>query len=223
MVKTFRILCIVCFVVLFASCEEEKKAPVERYNLDRTPATARINDSNFRVKDPSKYAKSFLDSLKASGFSKNYVINENILLMDDGDTTIIPEELPTQTRIMFEAQKDGKSYILMLAQLNYTTVSFGLATYGNKEHLLTETGYVDLLPLYFLGMEIDEDDKTKESYEAVEYWGRSKDCTIAFRIGKNDAGELLVKMKRICDDQSRNIIVDQMPTFREVKDRAKTP
>ena len=176
-----------------------------------------INDSNFIVKDSSMYARSFLDSLKYSGYGKTYKITDGTIILDQIDTAFIPLDLAIGKTTEFIGSKYDRQYFLMLTQLNYTTIRFGLSVYENKELVDKQVGYVNLQPLFFLGSESDEDDATGISYLSTEYVSSNKDCEFAIRLGKNETNELLVKIKRSCNDSIKNIGLDQSPTFRKTK------
>lgn len=145
---------------------------------------------------------------------------DRVLVLDQIDTAFIPLDLAIGKTIEFSGSKYGKHYFLMLTQLNYTSIRFGFSVYENSKLINKQVGYVNLLPLFFLGSESDEDDVSGISYLSTEYISSTKDCDFAIRLGKNETNELLIKIKRSCSDSIKNINIDQSPTFRRKKTSA---
>lgn len=169
------------------------------------------------VKDSGMYARSFLNGLKHSGYGRTYKIIDSTLILDQADTAFIPLYMAIGSTAEFVGSKNGRHYFLMLTQLNYTTIRCGLAVYKNSELIDKQVGHAQLQSLFFLGSESDEDDVSGTSYLSTEYVSSNKDCEFSIRLGANDGNELLVKVKRGCNDSTKNIGLDQSPTFRRTK------
>lgn len=214
MIEHFHKFIFLFLLVITFSCGDQKASSP---TLQKSKASKPINDANFIVNDSSMYARSFLDSLKHSGYGKTYKITDRTLILDQIDTAFIPLNLSIGKTAEFVGSKYGKHYFLMLTQLNYTTIRFGLVVYENSELIDKQVGYVNLPPLFFLGSESDEDDVSGISYLSTEYVSSNKGCEFAIRLGKNETNELLVKIKRGCNDSIKNISLDQSPTFRKTK------
>lgn len=199
------------------SCRDQKASDQSSIKTNKSISQKPINDSNFVVKDSSMYAESFLESLKHSGYAKTYRITDQTLILDQSDTAFFPLVLSIGKTAEFVGSKYGTDYFLMLTQLNYTTIRFGLAIYENKELIDKQVGHVNLSPLFFLGAESDEDDLSGITYLSTEYVNSNKGCKIAIRLGENETNELLVKIKRACTDSVKNISLNQSPTFRRTR------
>jgi hypothetical protein len=205
-------------VIAFSCMDQKANNPASYNNKESSMSPKPINDSNFIVKDSSMYARSFLDSLKYSGYGKTYKITDGTLILDQRDTAFIPLDLTIGKTTEFVGSKNDRHYYLLLTQLNYTTIRFGVAVYENKELIDKQVGDADLRPLFFLGAESDDDEVSGISYLSTEYASsKNKDCGFAIRLGKNEANELLVKIKRRCNDSIKSIRLDQSPTFRRTK------
>jgi len=143
------------------------------------------------------------------------------LILDQLDTALIPLYLPIGKTLEFSGTKQDKGYFLMLKQLNFTTIRFGLTIYANKELIDKRVGYVSLPALFFLGAESDDDDASGTSYLSTEYAYSDKDCRFAIRLGELERDELLVKLKLSCNDSTKTIGLADSPTMHQIKKNAR--
>lgn len=197
------------------SCGNQNTTALDTSKVENPIATEFINDSNFKVKEAKMYGTSFLDSLKHSGYSTTYEIIDRTLIVDQTDTTMIPVYLTMGKAVEFSGSKNGRSYFIVLTQLNYTSIGYTLSIYEDNKLIDQQTGTVELGPLFFLAAESDEDYESGDSYLSTEYSSSNNDCVISIRLGENESRELLVKSFAVVTTQQGTLIWKSLLCFAE--------
>ena len=140
------------------------------------------------VKDSSKYSQKFLDELRDLSPEYDTLIlkDDNIILLSrlfNGkdnisrlDTIKIPQNLPLNIHVIYQAERENKKYSLILKRVNYTNVEYELEI----NDLAIRMGQVILSGGFILGAETYEDENGF-TYGVTAYFDNS-DCLASLTI-----------------------------------------
>jgi hypothetical protein len=204
------------FLLLLVGCNN--KATEEKIDSSTTysqPGNAekKQQEPNYN-EDNLQYDQAFIDGLKK--YKEPLKPIDNYILVNK-DTFYFPEEIPVNIETVFKGTKDQKRYLLKVARVNLTTLTytFHLSSKDNAT-IIEKAGKATLGSLFFLGSETDTDDKTDEEYLSTEYWDYSDGCSFAIRIGgKDDDGKLRAKVKLNCKSKKfKTVGLEENPTMR---------
>lgn len=170
---------------------------------------------NVFIEDESKYGKAFIDELVAVNYEQTIKLTDNYMIVGP-DTLIFPDPLPLNTSKVFKADKDNKHYELTITRTNLTNINFKFELSDNKKKVLhTETGEGVLGSLFFLGAESDEDNRTQEAYDVLEYRSTKDDCFFSARIESENVAGQRAKVSFGCSDISKPAIgLEESPVLK---------
>ncbi len=206
--KFFQLLSIILLLLLLYSCGDNKLAIQDA----ETPGTVR--KGKVYIKDASRYDSSFVVDIR--NYNDTLAIIDNIIVTGvDQDTVYFPEDLPVNQDVVFIGKMDNQQYQLSIRRKNFTIIAYKFDLVDNTaKRVLLKEGYAVLNSMFFLAAEIDEDDKTQESYASSEYLQQNKDCWASIRISDKDAsGMLRALITYGCDEGSSNSFLN-CPTLR---------
>ena len=207
-------LLLLTFLLLSCNNKTEKNTTTNTVDSTLTTIQPEKKQTDFYVKDKSKYDKTFLDEI--SKYTEPVKVIDNYILVGK-DTTFFPQDLNLNVETVFKGTKDNQFYELKLTRINYTTISYNFILKDNEKNTLTtRKGKATLGGLFFLGSESDDDEETGEAYFSSEYWETNKDCSFSIRVGdKDEKGRLRANVGLTYEnDKSTNNNIDNCPTLR---------
>lgn len=135
------------------------------------------------------------------------------LVTEGGDTIRMPGSPPIGIELIFNGGAEGEEVELKVERVNQSTIRYGLVINLAEGGTYEMKSLADLAPLFFLGSESDEDEKTGLSYFASEYNDPGSECNNSIRIGlAEDESIHLAKVIMDCFDLPMGI--DESPTLR---------
>ena len=176
----------------------------------QTDSTSRIY-----IQDKSKYPQKFIQGLAC---------DKPLKLIDDyiiagSDTIYFPNDLPLYKVIVFKGTRDTSKFELTVNRINLTTLLYNFRLWSiNGRDVFGRQGKAFLGSMFFLAMEIDEDDQTGEAYGSYEYSDdESRDYWFHVRIGidKDDRGKQRAVLNYSCKEKTKQTLnLEQCPTLR---------
>ena len=164
------------------------------------------------VKDVTKYSKEFLDGLVNSGMSNKFMLIDNLLIVDNKDTSRLPSFVEAGKPRTLTGCNGKDCYTLTLEKVNFSTLKYKCdINKGGKT--MTISGEADMSPLFFLGSEVLTDEVKETDYAAFDYSEQNKDCFFSFRIG-NNKGVLGCKIIMTCKDETKNVTLNDSPLLK---------
>jgi hypothetical protein len=167
------------------------------------------------IKDESRYSKVFVNELRSSNYADPIKLIDNYMIVG-ADTVKFPGDLKLGKKYTFKASKEDQSYLLNLNRINESALKFDFKLYQKDSLIYNEQGEANLAALFFLAEEVDEDDQSGDSYSAIEYAKRTKDCwfTIRMGIGTDDNNRLRAIIKQGCESKSKPALIGNNITLR---------
>lgn len=161
--------------------------------------------------DTTRYSSEYLEGLRSSGIASSISLIDSMMVVD-GATFFFDTDLKTDRWYAFSAKTEKGLVELRVQRLKYTNIRYELWM-TNGERSKEDEGEVIGGP-GILGSENDTDDRSHVGYFCTEYNGCSLHCCRSIRIGRNDAGELVAKFTRHCDQPGMDIRLADLPTLR---------
>jgi hypothetical protein len=199
MKKNLFILITLSFLIY--SCKNNKTSNQPGQHNDTGSVPNKNVNSRFFVDNTSKYSHAFLDSLKTSSFSDSIKLIKNYIVAGK-DTATFPEDLKLDHDYIFIGEKDSIKYSLTTKRINLTDIVYNYIVKRRDSTLYKDNGTVTLNPMFFLGSENPDDNKTGESYSAFEYMQQDNNCLmyIGIGLGLDDNKKLRAYIKKNCKD-----------------------
>ncbi len=149
-----------------------------------------------------------------SGLANEFELADSMIIVEKQDTFFFPMEISWRQWANFMAVKDGFTYSLDIAKLDYTTLGFNFELRKGNQTIDQLTGQADLDPGFFLGSESDEDNQSGVSYFCNEYTFENQNCSFTIRLG-DDEGIWKVKVIKNCESGRYDIALDDCPVLLE--------
>jgi len=141
----------------------------------------------FYIEDSTKYSGRFIKELREMGMFESLKLIDNKLFIThkmyngekyivSSDTITIPNILPLNTEVKYQAETDSGKVVLTLQMKNLTTLFFEL----KKNERIIEKGEASLIGGFFLGAETNEDEN-ENAYIVIPYYGLNE-SEISIRI-----------------------------------------
>lgn len=180
-------------------------------------ATENEKQPEIVVENKSDYSKKFIEGLKEIPYKK-FALKDNLLIIDDTDTTYFSETPKIGKRFVLAGEKEGLKITVTVKRINYTTVDYTIEMFSSGELKHSQVGQADIASAFFLGDESDESDKSGVSYFVTEFSElRENDCYTYIRLGyEEETGPyLLGKLVKNCNGDIHEIALDDFPTLIE--------
>ncbi len=186
-------------------------------NASSRLATENGKQPEIVVENKSDYSKKFIEGLKEIPYKK-FALKDNLLIIEDTDTTYFSETPRIGEFITLTGEKKGLKIIINIKRINYTTIDYKIEmfTSGTLKH--SQVGQADIASAFFLGDESDTSDKSGVSYYVTEFSElRENDCYTYIRLGYEEGtgSYLLGKLVKNCNEDIHEIALDNFPTLIE--------
>jgi len=180
--------------------------------------TEKIKQPEIVIENKSDYSKKFIDGLKEISYYGKFNLKDNLLVIDDTDTTYFNETPKIGKFITLTGEKKGLKIIINIKRINYTTIDYKIEmfTSGTLKH--SQVGHAEIASSFFLGDESDESEKSGVSYYVTEFSElRENDCYTYIRLGYEEGtgSYLLGKLVKNCNGDIHEITLDNFPTLIE--------
>jgi len=156
-----------------------------------------IKGKKLYINDSSQYSQQFIKGLRS-----DVPLYDSLILIDDilhvyytitfKERTVhsvhaarLPTELPLGKEVMYNAEQNGKNYLLTLCRTNFTEINFDLKIDGNT----TKTGLLILPSTFFLGDECGSVDENGKDYCSSLYISDN------YHIESNQDSKVLIKVQ----------------------------
>jgi len=156
-----------------------------------------IKGKKLYINDSAQYSQQFIKGLRS-----DVPLYDSLILIDDilhvyytitlkeraihsVHTAKLPTELPLGKEVMYNAEQNGKNYLLTLCRTNFTEINFDLKIDGNT----TKTGLLILPSTFFLGDECGSVDENGKDYCSSLYISDN------YHIESNQDSKVLIKVQ----------------------------
>jgi hypothetical protein len=145
------------------------------------------SNTKFFIKDDSKYSKTFLAEFKArhSVYQSVSLIDDTIIVNNDKvGHIIIPTDLPLNQQVTYEKTEKGKTHILTVKRINYSTLEYIYFEEVNGQKTNRRQGTANLEPVFYFGAEGTFEDENENVNGMNEYIDNyEKDCWTYIYVG----------------------------------------
>jgi hypothetical protein len=211
-------------LVLFTACQPSSKETGESSRQGSTANTRETTEADgtrtgvikgdIYIKKLTDYSPQFITSIQNA--AKDIVVVSMLgdqLVTKGGDTLHFPKTPPIGRELVFTGGEPGQEVELRVERVNQSTIRYGMVIHMAEGGTYEMKSLADLEPLFFLGAESDEDEKTGLSYFASEYTDPASECSNSIRIGQaEDKGPYLAKLIMDCYDLPMSL--EESPTLR---------
>lgn len=170
------------------------------------------------VESKSDYSKGFIDGLKEIPHHKKFTLKNNLLIIEDTDTTYFSETPKTGKQFVLTGEKEGLKITVTVKRKNYTTIDYKIDMVGAGELKHSQSGKAEMASEFFIGDESDTSDRSGIGYFSTEFSEiRENDCYTYIRLGyEEETGPyLLGKLIKNCNGNIHDIDLDNFPMFME--------
>ena len=181
-------------------------------------ATENEKQPEIVVENKSDYSKKFIEGLKEIPYKK-FTLKDNLLIIDDTDTTYFSETPKIGKRFVLTGEKEGLKITLTVKRLNYTTIDYNIEMAGTDKLKHSQSGQADMASAFFIGEESDESE-SGISYSPTEFSDiREDDCYTYIRLGYEEETNpyLLGKIIKNCNGNIHDIDLVNFPVLVENK------
>lgn len=173
-------------------------------------------ESAIFIKDSNDYSARFLAEIAKSEQSAISLI-DSLLIIEEKDTITFPQVPKIGKSTVLTARKDDIAIGLTIERINQTTIDYRIemVEYGMASYKFT--GRADLSAKFYLGSEMDESSFSGNAYFSAEFCDDRDTCYTCIRLGTEEgSGQyLLGKLIKNCNEQKRDIELDNFPTLIE--------
>ena len=208
MKKSFYIVFIVSILV---GCKNSPQM-INHCSLDLIDENS-IEKKGVFIKDSSDYTQNFLNELNQDGIQLTSLV-DSFYIIGVEDTVLFPEFPKFGKGQTFEGEQDDLKISAYISRRNYNSIAFNITMDKKDIPQFNRKGIAEFGPFFYFGAETDTDFEGK-GYLSTEYSDNyNSDCYVGIRIGKAENGEVLVKLKKNCNNKIQDITLDNFPNLR---------
>ncbi|WP_237274930.1 hypothetical protein [Tenacibaculum ovolyticum] len=194
----------------------ETSTKSEKIKAETEHKTATQKEVTVVVKNKHDYSENFIKGLKKIVGFGDFELTDNFLILKDKDTVEFPDKPKINKQIVLTAEKDNLAITLKIKRINQVSIEYiiDMAQFGKST--FKSNGIAEISPGFFLGSESDTDNATDISYFSTSYENVNNKCFTYIRLGTQEESPLLLgKLIKNCNDQIKEINLENFPTLRE--------
>lgn len=172
-----------------------------------------LGNKSIYIKNSSDYTQNFINDLNQDGIEVTHLI-DSFYIIGKLDTFQFPDLPLFGKSFNFVGEKDGLKVSIFISRRNYNSIAFHIRMDKSGFPQYNRKGVAEFGPFFYFGAETDTDFEGN-GYLSTEYSDSyNSDCYVGIRIGKADNGEVLVKLKKNCNNKIQDVTLDNFPNLR---------
>jgi hypothetical protein len=207
-----KFLVLIIFSLLFWNCN--KKTKEKKTNDDKIRGSISGSKDSL-YKNTDLFDEVFILGLK--NFKDSLIFKKGFLIYK-ADTIFFQKNLPLNEKSVLIGKTKGYKFMLFLTRINFTNLKYNFKVLnGQNIEIENKSGIAVLSSSFFFALEVDEDDKSGNSYGSNEYFDKKNDCFFSIRLGiENDENnKIRAKVIYECIQESKKTIkLNECPVLR---------